>query len=66
MDYLIEPSRAPCPRLENLIVEAFCEDAAPTQNRFAPEAPRLEHEHHASPSDRQIRQATMVSTVDPA
>jgi hypothetical protein len=66
VDYLIEPSRAPRPRLENLIVEAFCEDAPPTQNRFAAEAPRLEHEHHASPSDRQIRQATMVSTVDPA
>jgi hypothetical protein len=66
MDYLIEPSRAPRPRLENLVVEAFCEDAPPAQNRRTAEASRSEHEHDAPPSDRQIRQATLVSTVDPA
>ena len=65
MDDLIEPSRAPRPRPENVVVEAFSEDAPPTPNRFAAEAPRSEHEHHAPSSDRQIRQATMVSTVNP-
>jgi hypothetical protein len=66
MDDPIEPSRAPRPRLENVVVEAFCEDAPRTQNRFTAEAPRSEHEHNAPPSDWQIRQATMVSTVDSA
>src|ERR1700692_628786 len=66
MDDLIEPSRAPRPRFENVVVEAFCEDAPPTKNRVTAEASRLEHEHDAPPSDRQIREATMVSTVDPA
>jgi hypothetical protein len=56
MDYLIEPSRAPRPRLENLVVEAFCEDAPPTQDRRTAEAPRSEHEHDPPRSDRQIRQ----------
>jgi hypothetical protein len=44
MDYLIEPSRAPRPRPENVIVKAFSEDAPPTPNRFATEASRSEHE----------------------
>jgi hypothetical protein len=66
MDNLIEPSRAPRPRLENLIVEAFCEDAPPTQNRRTAEPARSEHEHDAPASDRQIRQASMISTVDAA
>jgi hypothetical protein len=44
MDYLVEPSRAPRPRPENVIVKAFSEDAPPTPNRFATEASRSEHE----------------------
>jgi hypothetical protein len=55
MDDLVEPSRAPRPRLENGVIEAFCEDAPHTQNRQASEAPRSEHEHDAPPSDGQIR-----------
>jgi hypothetical protein len=65
MDDLIEPSCAPRRRLENVFAEAFCEDAPPTQNRLTAEAPRFEREHHPSPSDRQIREASMVSTVNP-
>src|SRR5271168_2527257 len=41
-DDLIEPSRAPRPMPENVIVKAFCEDAPPTQNRRTAEAPRSE------------------------
>jgi hypothetical protein len=40
MDELIEPNRAPRPRPENVVVEAFREDAPQSQNRLTPEASR--------------------------
>jgi hypothetical protein len=52
MDDLIEPSRAPRPRLENVIVEAFREDAARASNRVTAKAPGLEHQHDAPSRDR--------------
>jgi len=52
MNDLIEPSGARRPRLENVAVKAFREDAPPTQNRFAAEAPRVEHQLDALPRNR--------------
>jgi hypothetical protein len=65
MDNLIEPSRAPGPRLEDVVVEAFGEDAPLAKNLFAAEASRLKHQHGASPCDRQVRQTARILTVDP-
>jgi len=48
VDDLIEPSSAPGPRLENVIVEAFREDAACALNRVTAETPGLEHQHGAA------------------
>jgi len=65
MDNLIESSRAPRPRLEEVVVEAFREDASPAQNRLAAEAPGLERQHDAPSRNRQVRQAARISTMDP-
>jgi hypothetical protein len=65
MDNLIESSRAPRPRLGDVVVEAFREDASPAQNRLAAEAPGLERQHDAPSRNRQVRQAARISTMDP-
>jgi hypothetical protein len=56
MDNLIESSRTTRPRLEDVVVEAFGENAPLAKNRLAAEASRLEHQHGAPPCDRQVRQ----------
>jgi hypothetical protein len=49
---LIEPSRGTLPRLEDVVVEAFGEDALLARNRRAAETSPLEHQHGAPPCDR--------------
>src|SRR5208283_3557556 len=66
MDNLIEPSRAPRPGLEDVVVEAFGEDAPLAKNLLAAKASRLKHQHGAPPCDRQVRQTARILTVDPA
>jgi hypothetical protein len=65
MDDPIEPCRTPRPRLEDFVVKPFREDAPLTRNRNAAKTSGLERQHDAPPSDRQIRQVTRISTVDP-
>jgi hypothetical protein len=52
MDDLIQPSCAPRPRLEDVVVEAFREDATRASNRVTAKAPGLEHQHDAPSRDR--------------
>ena len=52
MNDLIEPSRTPRPRLENVVVEAFREDAARASKRVTAEAPGMEHQHDALSRNR--------------
>jgi hypothetical protein len=54
-DNLIEASCASTLRLEDVVVEAFREDAPLTQNRLAGETSGLDHQNDAPPRDRQVR-----------
>jgi hypothetical protein len=52
MNDLIEPSGAPRPRLENVVVEAFREDAARASKLVTAEPPGMEHQHDALSRNR--------------